>query len=74
MDAMEADTFFKRKHVTGEQTHQSVHTFNLWHYQRLFLLCSLSTHMIAPYEASFSDMFAGLFLAAWTNSMEQSPS
>jgi hypothetical protein len=64
MDAMESDTFFNRKHVTGGQKHQSVHAFNLWHYQDYFFLCSLSNHMIAPYEIRFSATFVGIYLTA----------
>jgi hypothetical protein len=74
MDAIAADTFFIRKHVTGDQTHQSVPTFNLWHYQVDSFSVRYTTHMIALYKTRFSNTFISHSLAAWNNSMEQSPS
>jgi hypothetical protein len=52
MDAKAADTFLIRRHVTADQTHQSVLTFNLWHYEVDFLSARSTTHMIALYKTS----------------------
>jgi len=52
MDAKAADTFLIRRRVTGDQTHQSVLTFNLWHYQVDLLSARSTTHMIALYKTS----------------------
>jgi len=52
MDAKAADTFLIRRHVTADQTHQSVLTFNLWHYQVDFLSARCTTHMITLHETS----------------------
>jgi len=64
MDAKAADTFLIRRRVTGDQTHQSVLTFNLWHYQVDFLSARRTTHMIALYETSSASTSNSHSLAA----------
>ena len=64
MDAKAADTFLMRRRVTGDQTHQSVLTFNLWHYQVDFLSARCTTHMIALYKTSSASTSNSHSLAA----------
>jgi hypothetical protein len=64
MDAKAADAFLIRRRVTGDQTHQSVLTFNLWHYQVDFLSARSTTHMIALYKTSSASTSNSRSLAA----------
>ena len=64
MDAKAADAFLIRRRVTGDQTHQSVLTFNLWHYEVDFLSARCTTHMIAPYKTSSASTSNSHSLAA----------